>query len=220
MRDVRVLELAGSVSAAYCARLFAATGADVVLVEPPDGAPLRRRGPRSPTADGTARAARCTSTSTPASARSSLDLAGDDGDAALALGRRRRRRPRRRAGRGDARCASGIRAAQPGTRALVPSAASGSTGPYADVALEPDLVDWAAGGYLFLTGEPGRAPLQGGGPWAIVLAGADRRGRRAPSPCSTPRAPARASSSTSARWRRIAAGHQWALTHVHPHRRA
>ena len=45
MRDLRVLELAGSVAGAYCGRLFAATGADVVLVEPPGGAPNRSRGP-------------------------------------------------------------------------------------------------------------------------------------------------------------------------------
>src|SRR4051794_19134769 len=45
LRDVRVLELAGSVAAAYCGRMFAATGADVVLAEPAEGAPTRRLGP-------------------------------------------------------------------------------------------------------------------------------------------------------------------------------
>ena len=45
MRDVRVLELAGSVSAAYCGRMLAATGADVVLAEPTGGAPTRALAP-------------------------------------------------------------------------------------------------------------------------------------------------------------------------------
>ena len=80
------------------------------------------------------------------------------------------------------------------------SAGSGSRGPYARGASSP-LVDWASGGYLYLTGEPAREPLQGGGPWASYLTGATAAvgspGRRDPSR----RAPARASSSTSARWR-------------------
>ncbi len=45
MRDLRVLELAGRSPCAYCGRLFAATGADVVLAEPAEGAPTRRLGP-------------------------------------------------------------------------------------------------------------------------------------------------------------------------------
>src|SRR3954464_4946806 len=83
MREVRVLELAGGVAGAYCARLLAVTGADVVLAEPPTGAPLRSHGPHFTATDGT-----------PGSAlhehldggkRSvSIDLDGPDGDAVLA----------------------------------------------------------------------------------------------------------------------------------------
>jgi crotonobetainyl-CoA:carnitine CoA-transferase CaiB-like acyl-CoA transferase len=40
-----VLELAGSVSAACCGHLLAATGADVVLAGPAGGAPTRSLGP-------------------------------------------------------------------------------------------------------------------------------------------------------------------------------
>ena len=47
----------------------------------------------------------------------------------------------------------------------------GLTGPYASWRTSP-LVDWASGGYLYLTGEPDREPLQGGGPWAAYLHGA------------------------------------------------
>jgi crotonobetainyl-CoA:carnitine CoA-transferase CaiB-like acyl-CoA transferase len=32
-------------------------------------------------------------------------------------------------------------------------------------------VDWASGGYLYLTGDARREPLQGGGPWASYIAG-------------------------------------------------
>lgn len=42
---VRVLDLSQSVAGQFCARLFADNGADVVLVEPPEGSSLRRRGP-------------------------------------------------------------------------------------------------------------------------------------------------------------------------------
>ena len=47
----------------------------------------------------------------------------------------------------------------------------GLTGPYATWRSSP-LVDWTSGGYLYLTGEPAREPLQGGGPWASYLTGA------------------------------------------------
>ena len=42
---LRIVELGRGVGAAYCAKLFADLGADVVLVEPPAGSELRRRGP-------------------------------------------------------------------------------------------------------------------------------------------------------------------------------
>ena len=40
--DLRVVHLAGGIAAAYCAKLLVDAGADVVLVEPDTGAPLRR----------------------------------------------------------------------------------------------------------------------------------------------------------------------------------
>jgi crotonobetainyl-CoA:carnitine CoA-transferase CaiB-like acyl-CoA transferase len=45
LAGVRVLELAGGVAAAYCGRQFALWGADVVVLEPEGGSPLRRLGP-------------------------------------------------------------------------------------------------------------------------------------------------------------------------------
>ncbi len=41
LADFRVLDLSGGIAGAYCARLFAGYGADVIVVEPPAGSELR-----------------------------------------------------------------------------------------------------------------------------------------------------------------------------------
>jgi benzylsuccinate CoA-transferase BbsE subunit len=152
VRDVRVLELAGSVTAAYCGHLLAATGADVVLAEPADGAPTRHVGPWLTDVGGARRSA--THEYLDAGKRSvhlddeDLDAAfrwadvvistsDGDPDAAMALHER-------------------IRAADARTVHTVLSG-FGLTGPYATWRSSP-LVDWTSGGYLYLTGEPGREP--------------------------------------------------------------
>ncbi|MEO5902317.1 MAG: CoA transferase [Ilumatobacteraceae bacterium] len=168
MRDLRVVELAGSVAGAYCGRLFTATGANVVLIEPPDGAPLRSLGPWIPAADGTPRSAMHEHLD--AGKRSvTLDIDGPDGDATLAwadvviltvngeVAPAFAMRDR-------------IKALNPRT-VLVAVSGFGLTGPYSSWRAS-DLVDWASGGYLYLSGEPGREPLQGGGPWTSMLCGA------------------------------------------------
>lgn len=51
LEGMRVVDLAGGVAGAYTTKLFADAGADVVVVEPPGGSPLRRstrRGPLEP----------------------------------------------------------------------------------------------------------------------------------------------------------------------------
>ncbi|HWH21350.1 MAG TPA: CoA transferase, partial [Solirubrobacterales bacterium] len=45
LSGLRVLDLSTEVAGSFCARLFADNGADVVLVEPEGGSPLRERGP-------------------------------------------------------------------------------------------------------------------------------------------------------------------------------
>jgi crotonobetainyl-CoA:carnitine CoA-transferase CaiB-like acyl-CoA transferase len=45
LSDLRVLDLSRSVGGAYCTKLFADYGADVITLEPPEGHPLRRHGP-------------------------------------------------------------------------------------------------------------------------------------------------------------------------------
>ncbi len=42
LADLQVLDLSDRIAGAYCARLFAGYGADVILIEPPAGNPLRR----------------------------------------------------------------------------------------------------------------------------------------------------------------------------------
>lgn len=39
---LQVLEVAAGIAGAYCGKLFADAGADVVMLEPPGGTPLRR----------------------------------------------------------------------------------------------------------------------------------------------------------------------------------
>lgn len=45
LSDLRVLDLSDGVAGAYCTKLFAGYGADVICLEPPGGHPLRRHGP-------------------------------------------------------------------------------------------------------------------------------------------------------------------------------
>lgn len=51
LAGVRALEIGGDIRVAFCGRLLAAMGADVVKVEPPQGDELRRRGPFAPADD-------------------------------------------------------------------------------------------------------------------------------------------------------------------------
>jgi crotonobetainyl-CoA:carnitine CoA-transferase CaiB-like acyl-CoA transferase len=141
-------------------------GADVVVLEPPNGAPTRHLGPWLTAADGTRRSA--THEYLDAGKRSvtlgsdeldgafawaDLVVSSADGDVAAARARHDR-----------------IVAANPQAVHTVVSG-FGLTGPYASWRSSP-LADWASGGYLYLTGEPGREPLQGGGPWGSYVAGA------------------------------------------------
>lgn len=168
MRGVRVLEIAGSVAGAFCGRMFATTGADVVVAEPGQGTPTRRREPFVTDAAG---APRSTMHEYLDAGKRSIvvDLEGADGDSALAwadivivsvdgdpdtaVALRER-----------------LRRLSPST-SLVAISGFGLTGPYRRWHTS-DLVDWASGGYLYVSGEPGRAPLQGAGPWASLLTGA------------------------------------------------
>ena len=159
---LRVVDLSTSLAGAYCTRLFAATGADVVGVEPVGGSPLRRLGPmvgeRSALWEylgAGKRSVGCPTDSDDFDALvrwADLVVSSCDGHPDEALARHER-----------------IAALDPSTVHVVVSG-YGLTGPYREWR-HTDFTDWAAGGHLYITGEPDREPLQGGGPWLSYLAG-------------------------------------------------
>ncbi len=166
---MRVLEISAGIAGAYCARLFATAGADVAVAEPPGGSPLRRRPPFLPfvpDVDGQPRGALWEYLA--AGKRSvvadderldelvswaDLVIADHDGDPEAAQ-----------------RLAARVATTNPAA-VLVVLSGFGLTGPYA-AWRSSELGDWAAGGHLYLTGDPAREPVQGGGPWDTYLHGA------------------------------------------------
>jgi crotonobetainyl-CoA:carnitine CoA-transferase CaiB-like acyl-CoA transferase len=173
MKELHVVDSSTDLAGAYCARLLATAGATVTKVEPPGGDPLRRQPPLPRLAGDThvRVAARheylnaykrgmVIDRETPSGRRVLDDLLSSadavitscNGDPAPILAFEdevRERWPR-----------------------LVHVATSpfGLTGPYASYR-GSELVSWACGGYLQMTGEPDREPLQGGGPWADYATG-------------------------------------------------
>ena len=168
MSGLRVLDLSDNVSGAYAARLLATAGAQVTLVEPPAGSALRSRPPLLTSLEPKRSAAFEYLSAWKRGV--ALDWLTDAGwtalgrlldhsdvvittlpvDQALAFDRRARSdRP-----------------------SLVHVAATsyGLSGPWAGWR-SSDLTDWAASGYLYITGDPLREPLQGAGPWAAYVGG-------------------------------------------------
>ncbi len=168
LSDLRVLDLSDHVSGAYAARLLATAGARVTLLEPTAGSALRSRPPL------------LTSTEPPRSAAFEYLSAWKRGLAldwttelgAHALGRLLDQAdivittmPTDQALDFDRR----FRVVRP---QLIHIAAThyGLSGPWA-AWRSSDLTDWAASGYLYITGDPLREPLQGAGPWTGYVAG-------------------------------------------------
>lgn len=168
MSGVRVLDLSDNVSGAYCARLMATAGAQVTLVEPTFGSPLRSRPPLL-TASTPPRSAAFEYLSAwkrgvalDWSQPTGFEVLGtllDQTDIVITT------LPASEALAFDRR----IRAER--SRLVHVSATSyGLSGPWAGWR-SSDLTDWAAGGYLYITGDPLREPLQGAGPWASYIGG-------------------------------------------------
>lgn len=157
-----IVELAGSVAGAYAGKLFAGFGATVLKVEPPGGDPMRAVGEPL---DGMGTPFAYLNTS-----KSSVVIDLSDAPGRVELGALLQR--------ADAV----IESASPGPlapvtrdmefRGLIKAFVSpfGLTGPYADYR-STSLTDFAAGGQLYLTGEPDREPVQGAGPQAEYAAG-------------------------------------------------
>jgi crotonobetainyl-CoA:carnitine CoA-transferase CaiB-like acyl-CoA transferase len=158
MQGVVVVELAGSVAGAWCGRLLAHLGAEVILVEPPRGSSLRARPPllagdKSPWHHWL-------------NAGKASVVAADDAEVEALVAK--------------ADCvictatgtepegsiqawAEQLRKQRP-TQVFAAVSAYGLTGPWSSMA-SSELTEWAAGGHLFLTGDRDREPVQGGGPW-------------------------------------------------------
>ena len=165
MRGVRVLDLSDGRAGAYCARLLAMTGADVVVGEPPGGSDLRRSG-LVDTDAGQVSAAweylRANTSSVVVDAGTPLAQLADGYDAVVLEVQ------------GElTEIQADIAAAREALPELVVAAitAYGFTGPKAAWRAGP-LEHWALGGHMSLNGEPDRHPLPGGGPWLTHLIGA------------------------------------------------
>jgi crotonobetainyl-CoA:carnitine CoA-transferase CaiB-like acyl-CoA transferase len=156
---LRVLDLSAELRGAWCGRLLAEQGADVLLVEPPGGNRWRQVGPF---AGGEAGPERSLPFLHYYAGRRSVVA-----DGATAEGRALLRALARRADvvlvdrRDGLALADAVAAANP--RVIVAAiTCHGSTGP--DRGLEGgDLIAVAAGGLAALTGDPARAPLRPGG---------------------------------------------------------
>lgn len=168
--DLRIVELSQSAAAAFAGRLFAAAGADVILVEPRDGHTLRREGPFRD--DGPDPETSSAHLHVNAGKRSVvLDFTHDAGTLRTLL---------RTADifitdfAPDALDPTGLswralHAAQP---ALIMTrvTAFGETGPYRGY-VATNLVNMALGGQLKITGDPGMPPLCNFGSQAMYQAG-------------------------------------------------
>ena len=163
LQSIRVVELAREVPAAWCGRQFAQWGAEVVVLEPPGGSPLRKC---APVVNGTSllwtyTAAGKRSAAVPNDREGLLDLLSradvfvtDASDRELAS---------------YGMTLAEVHTALPGL-VVVSTPAFGHDGPLAEL-VGGDLVLQALSGYLGLNGEPGRAPLKAPGRILAYMAG-------------------------------------------------
>jgi crotonobetainyl-CoA:carnitine CoA-transferase CaiB-like acyl-CoA transferase len=156
LAGVKVLELAGGVSAAYATHLLAGYGADVVKVEPDGPLPpsLAPSEDAEVALDAGKRRVDVDAAELLALA-SVADIVVEDGP------------PGRLAQRGAP--PDVIRRANPAA-VIVSISPFGQSGPHRDWAAD-NLVSFAMGGIMSLTGEPSRTPLQTGGQQALQLGG-------------------------------------------------
>lgn len=170
LAGLRVLELSGSLGH-YCGKLFADLGADVVLVEPPGGTPLRREPPSAGAEDdsesipfqylNTNKRSLCLDLDQPGDAATLRALAGR---ADLVIETERPGVQERR-GLGWATLSS----THPGL-VLTSITPFGQDGPYAGLDGD-DLIASALGGLLYLGGYADGEPIRPAGEQAVLAAG-------------------------------------------------
>ena len=172
LSGVRVIEISETSAGAYCGRLLAGLGATVTLIEPPQGSPLRRRGPfRDDIPDCEASATHLHLQRGKRSLR--LNLAAASGRRIaeqviseanlIILDAERDRRP------GPAFDPEALRTRHPHLHVCTITP-YGSQGPKADWS-GSELTAYAAGGYLRITGDPDREPVKAWGEQGHLQAG-------------------------------------------------
>lgn len=170
--SLRVLDLSDGLVGAFCTKLFAGFGADVIVIEPPSGHPLRRRGPyadsdnpaesgalwlylaagkRSITLDVTTRTGRTLLRKMVEEAGVIVESFAPGRIAELGLGFDSLRRIKKRI-------------------VLTSITPYGQTGPRAGWKAT-NLTSFASGGQMSVTGDPGREPLLNAGYQAEYQAG-------------------------------------------------
>ncbi len=168
--DLRIVELSQAAAAAFAGRLFAATGGDVVLVEPREGHTLRREGPfRDDAPDPETSSAHL---HVNAGKRSVvLDLAQDSATLGSLLNTADIFITDYAAEALDPIGLSwrALHAMRP-TLVMTRVTPFGETGPYRDY-VSTNLVSMALGGQLKITGDPGMPPLCNFGWQALYQAG-------------------------------------------------
>jgi crotonobetainyl-CoA:carnitine CoA-transferase CaiB-like acyl-CoA transferase len=172
LEGLRVIDLSNGVAGAFCGKLLAGFGADVIKVEPPEGDPLRDAGPfpndlPNPNASGAYLQMNTAKRSV------TLDIETDTG----------RRLLRDLVERADVL----VESYAPGyldvlgldyqtlsrdrqELVMVSISAFGQDGPYRDY-LGTELVVYAASGYMSLTGDPDREPHKAYGEQTAIHAG-------------------------------------------------
>ena len=170
LAGLRVLDLSGPLGN-YCGKLFADLGADVVLVEPPDGSPLRREPPFTGEGDcsesipflymNTNKRSLCLDLDQPGDAATLRELAWR---ADLVI-------ETERPGVQDRR-GLGWATLSPGHPGLVLASITpfGQDGPYAEMEGD-DLIASALGGLLYLGGYADGGPIRPAGEQAVLAAG-------------------------------------------------
>lgn len=169
---VTVVEIAESPAAAYCGRLLAGFGAEVTLVEPPGGSPLRRRGPfrdDAPDIEGGASHLHLNRSKQSLrldlrtrAARRLLDARLDNAQAVLLDANTRRL--------GDLGLEPQAIRRRHGHLQVCAITPYGLEGPKSDW-LGSELTLYAAGGYLRIGGEPDREPVKAWGEQGHLQAG-------------------------------------------------
>ena len=160
LNDIRVVELSATPAGAFCAKLLADQGADVVKVEPPAGDPARREPPFLEGASGDGQSSQFLAYNNNKRGVT-LDAGSDDGREALlrlVAGRDILVEDFAPGGLDDLGLGyDTLRSLNPGI-VVVSITPFGRTGPYSAYK-GSDLVAQAVGGFLYTTGESDRAPM-------------------------------------------------------------